>query len=497
MGKILKSTKIALLGHMVDALSGEDDVYYMFASHPEAWADDNNPNIATESVTDAIYDSQQRMMFGKRVKPADVRFLAPRYNWESNTLFTQYQSGDPDLYDKNFYVVTDENKVYKCLYNNRLTKSTIKPTLAQNTSFTTSDGYVWKYMCSITTSDMARFSSQHFIPVTPNNDIGLSATTSLDVIDVLNGGTNYLGNIQGTVQAQANTTIFQIDNTGSSDDDFYTKGSFYIHTGPAAGNLRIITKYVSNSIGNWITVDDSILGVVPSLSQYIIAPSVVIEGDGTGAKAIATLSAANSVSEVTIISRGTGYTRASARISANNSYGDGAILSVSVAPPGGHGNDPFLELGADALGFNIAFANNEANTIPTESEYRRYGLLKNPSEYGNTAALYTSNTFQQIFQVTVSPTTIYARDDIITGQTTSARGTVVHSNSTILMMTGDRNFANSEIITNQDGTPTSISSIITKGDIEPNSSQILYINNTTPVERANTSSETVKLIIQL
>lgn len=496
MGKILKNTKFALLENMAQEIAEGVETYYVFASNPEPWVDDNTPPATFESVSDSIFETQQKMLFGKRLKVNDGRFLTKRYGWVSDKVYTQYEDTDPNIFDKNFYVITDENKVYKCLYNKNGALSKIKPTLTQTAAFTTSDGYRWKYMFSVTPSDMNRFSTVDYIPVTPDATVISAAQSGLDVIEIINGGANYRTFVKGSIQAQANTSVFQIDNYASPDNDFYRDSAFYVESGPAAGALRVISSYESNSSGNWVTVANAIPGIVPSLSKYSIAPHVFIRGDGNGAIAVAEVSNSYSISTVTILATGNGYSRATATIVANTAFGSGANLVVRIPPPGGHGSNPYYELGADAFGVSVQFANNEGSTIQTESEFRRYGLLKNP-KYRTSASRYDANTFSQVFKCQVSPQTVFDKNEIVNGDTSGARGVVIHSNTSVLMMVGDKTFANSESITSETGKHASISTILSYGDIDQSSSTILYINNTTPIERANTETETVQLIVQL
>ena len=93
----------------------------------------------------------------------------------------QYISGlnfEVKLYETNYYVVTSEFKVYKCLNNNNATASTEEPTSTSSAPFTTTDGYVWKYMYSVSASDFEKFKTDDYIPIpltsVPGNQISPS-----------------------------------------------------------------------------------------------------------------------------------------------------------------------------------------------------------------------------------------------------------------------------------------------------------------------------------
>jgi hypothetical protein len=55
-----------------------------------------------------------------------------------------------------------------------------------------------------------------------------------------------------------------------------------------------------------------------------------------------------------------------------------ATLKVVGSPPGGHGANPFRELGSTALAVSVNISNTEGNTILQSNDYRTIGLLKDP-----------------------------------------------------------------------------------------------------------------------
>ena len=92
-------------------------------------------------------------MYGaKRITTADVTHAVPRHNWTSGVTYDQYDDQDTNLLNDDFYVMTEDYNVYKCLFNAGNTASTTKPTGVATTPFTTADGYIWKYMYTVTTA---------------------------------------------------------------------------------------------------------------------------------------------------------------------------------------------------------------------------------------------------------------------------------------------------------------------------------------------------------
>ena len=109
------------------------------------------------------------MLFVKKIGAADTVLLTKRYDWVTGTVYDQYDdsysstyqsnSGATNLADANFYVVTDDFNVYKCLDNNNNGTSTVEPTATGTETFELSDGYVWKFMYQIGAADRTKFLS--------------------------------------------------------------------------------------------------------------------------------------------------------------------------------------------------------------------------------------------------------------------------------------------------------------------------------------------------
>lgn len=472
-----------------------DDNYYVFAGRPQPWTDDATPPAVFESMKDSVFDTQKGMLFGKKITAQNLRMMVKRSPWASNTVYDYYTDTDVHLYDKNFFVLTDENKCFKVLFNGQGKRSTVKPTLTQNNAFTTSDGYTWKYMFSVDPTEMTNFATPMYFPVGSDANTVNSAHTGLDVVELTASGVGYLCYVNGKVQSTLTSSIIQIDNYASQDNDFYTRSAFYVTNGPGAGELRQITKYVANTSGNFVYVNSPVV-VVPQLSQYRISPYIKIVGDGSGAQAICDVNENYALANVQIIASGNGYSRATVVVQSNTSYGVGASIAAYVPPPGGHGSDASYELGADTFGVNIIFNGNENGTIPTESSYRRYGVMLNPMTAANNKVKFTGNTFSNVMEITTSPAITFKVGETITSNDAITQAYVIASNSSITKLVGEKNFEVKQQIVGANGVSTGISSIITPGDIDPTTPKILYINNSTPIPRTD-KSETVKLMFKI
>lgn len=180
-------------------------IYFTFGK-TVPWANDAAPSQANSSVT-AENEVWQNMIGAKLLTGNDIRHVVPRYDWESGDIYHAYDhcTCSLNLFNNlNFYVVTTDWNVYKCLSNNRSSPSTTMPSsLATNDTIHTPDGYIWKYMYTVSPGEQLKYTTASYIPVktltTDDNslqwDVQQAATPGgIDIIGVTNGGSNYTSN---------------------------------------------------------------------------------------------------------------------------------------------------------------------------------------------------------------------------------------------------------------------------------------------------------------
>ena len=92
--------------------------------------------------------ARQNLIAIKKVNSSDISHVVRRYNWTTNRAYTAWDSNDASIFDKEFYILTSEFKVYKCIVKGS-GNSTIQPTQTLTSPTAESDGYVWKYMYTI------------------------------------------------------------------------------------------------------------------------------------------------------------------------------------------------------------------------------------------------------------------------------------------------------------------------------------------------------------
>lgn len=446
-----------------------NSVYYVFAGYhvPYPSSDSVVPNLVN-NVDTTLRDPFRNMVFGKRVGTTDINAVVPRYNWTSNTVYTSYRS-DQDLSNTQFYVVVDEGanfRFFKCLDNNANTPSTVPPRFADTSAaasyYATSDGYVWKYMCSVDSTTFAKFATSAWAPVIPDANVsGNAVFGAIDVIAVSFKGSNYntfLANTFaiGDLRVGGDATKYNLANNASSSNGFFFGSFIYITGGTGIGQGRKIIDYTVIGSTKLITIETPFSISLDISSSYEVTPSVLVTGDGTGAiaRAIVNTAGANSISAVQIIARGSRYTFATANVVGNTGgVSNSATLLVVGGPKGGHGSDVEYELGATGVVVSVAFSNSESNTIPVVNDYREIGLLKDP-------------LFANVVYTVSSPTGKFTIGENVTQVSSNAVGVVTawDSISTLALTNVNGIFVTSQTVTGStSGATANLQSFLVNG----------------------------------
>lgn len=157
-----------------------DAVYFAIGRHTD-WDIDSQPPVPSDSDEETIYRRYDRLLAAFRVDESDTAFMAPRYDWETDTVYDQYDPTDGQLDQKMFYVRSSANNIYKVLDNNDGAASTVEPTGTSLDTFTTADGYTWKYMYTIEQADADKFMTPNYMPVFVDSNVRSNAESSMDV----------------------------------------------------------------------------------------------------------------------------------------------------------------------------------------------------------------------------------------------------------------------------------------------------------------------------
>jgi hypothetical protein len=238
-----------------DSISSSTKQYYVFVGKPDSWPNDNSPPSANNSLQSYEQQIYHDMCYGKIITPSNIAYMIPRVDWVANTIFAQYDQNDSSMSNKQYYVMTNKREVYKCIFNNYGSLSTIKPNLSSTYgNFSTSDRYIWKYMYTIDSSYNTTFTSNTFIPITANTYVSSNAVPgTIDYVYVSAGGTNYQTYAEGYISSFVNNYVVRLDNLASPFNNFYTKSAIYLKSGFGAGQIRNINNY--NGFTKQVTVD--------------------------------------------------------------------------------------------------------------------------------------------------------------------------------------------------------------------------------------------------
>ena len=143
--------------------ANSDDQYFVFFGKIDGWTVDTTPDTLVDCV-DSGFSSIRNSYGIKRIDRTNLFYVVARYDWISGAVYEQYDD-TVDMSDKQFYVMTDEYNLYKCIENGGGSKSTSKPTHTEvEIKASGDDGYKWKYLGKVT--ETARtFLTRDYIPV--------------------------------------------------------------------------------------------------------------------------------------------------------------------------------------------------------------------------------------------------------------------------------------------------------------------------------------------
>ena len=205
-----------------ESFSEASTSFYLFVGRPQPWTittpfgggTDSAPPTPLDNVDDE-YMYFRDMQAAKRIASADIQYAIPRHNWTSGTIYDYYRgdygaqwsstvsdivktvNNGTNLWASTtlFYVLSSTNNVYKCMGNNGGAASTEEPAGTSNSEYTAGDSYVWKYMYTLTTTQITDFLTADFMPVLTNGTVSGAATDgAVTQYKVMRGGAGYTSN---------------------------------------------------------------------------------------------------------------------------------------------------------------------------------------------------------------------------------------------------------------------------------------------------------------
>jgi hypothetical protein len=294
-------------------------------------------------------------LFGKKITSSNIRRLIRKVTWTSNTSYEMYRndysiqnptpnSNSSRLYDSNYYVINSDFRVYICIDNGssgtnlKGGKSQDEPTftdLEPSAAGISGDGYIWKYLFSVSPSDIIKFDSTEYV-VVPND---WATSTDSQIVSVRENG----------------------------------------DSGPTNPN-QIKKVYIENSGLGYSS------GVVD------------IIGDGSGGRVSISVNSSGSITSTQVVVGGYGYTWGIVDLGSlqpSGSLPNPAKLIPIIPPSKGHGYDIYTELGTDKV---LVYARFDDSTkdFPTDTKFAQVGIVKNPTTFSSDTVIFTENQYSSL-----------------------------------------------------------------------------------------------------
>ena len=474
------------------------NVYYMLIGKATPFTSatsggtDASPPAPADDVSSEFYVWDQTIA-GKKIVAGDVTFAVPRRDWTNSTVYDMYEdnisssnltaSGQASLYQSTFFFRTSDNRVYKVMDNNGGTAYSGAEPTSESTSPFAQGGYVLKYMYSITAAEQTKFLTTDFMPVSTDSTVSAAATD---------------GKIESVIV------------TGGSG---YTDGTYYVAVngdGSSAGTS-------SGAIISFVVSSNAIVdfGLTSGTDTIVYA--------GGGAYTFGTVT----LTDATVFTDTTLETAVSTGAIDN---GSGGAIQVEIGPKNGHGFNAVTELGGHYILMNTLFIGAERDDLLTGNDFRNISIITDPTTYG-TSTVASDSTIRQTYATQLTSVSgTFTADEKITQATTLAIGKVVEWDATnsILYYQQERftdygtnsvgayvAFSGANAITGASssaaGTPDSTSDsavtlangftiTFTDGymtpELQPDSGNIIYNENRSPISRATDQTEDIKIVVE-
>lgn len=494
------------------------DFWYVFASRANAWNDEDVPPALLDTW-DQVLESQRDMLLARRVRPVDVVFLARRIDWVSGTVYDRYDS-QTVLESSDFYVMTEDYRVYKCLNNNEGAPSTVKPTIIDPIEpERPADGYVWKFMFEIPSQDRVRFLNELYIPVRYfTAEIDFDTNAFVSSVSVENGGAGYT-EAYAYIEGDGTGAVLDvtIQDGYISDITVVQQGYGYsyanvkiIGTGTGAsatvelmaGDLNEAFGYAANAqVASEGSLGGAIFAVeiVDGGHDYVLGETtVVIAGDGQDAVVTVTGVENGAVTAVSVASEGSDYTIADLVVTGQTT-GYGAVLRPIISPQGGHGSHAPKELCATTLGIAVELS-GDAEELFYSNEFRQVGLIKNLKQM-NSNQLFTADVGTPCYVANVSDMTEFTVGDTVTtndGGLFRVVRIVTNETTEDIWLVGvySKINVNSSLSRDVAGAPAIAINTLTEPEFDKLSGEVMYLNNRLKVTRVVGQDEVVQVFLR-
>ena len=471
------------------------NTYYLFIGKATPFTtgtsggSDSSPSTPADSVSREFYN-WDAMIAAKKIPSTDITYALPRRDWSNGTTYDMYDddisssntatSGATNLFDSSFYFITSDYRVYKVLDNNGGSAYSGSEPTSTSTSPFALGGYVLKYMYALTASEAAKYLTTDYMPVSDDSTVTTAAT-------------------DGKIESLSVTA-------GSG----YTDGTYYAAVygdGTSAGTSSGAIVRITVSSG--------------SIASFgLTAGSDTTIHDGGAAYTYGT------------VNLGSSYTFSDAALSSSSSMGSGTggAVGVIISPKNGHGYSAINELGGHYVMTATTLTQDEGDDVSTANDFREVGLVVDPTTYG-TSTVASASTARMTFAVKFSSASGTFDADEKISNSSGAIGKVVEWDSTNSILyyhqerfgdygtnsttgaytafsgtgtitggtsgaTGTPSSSSTETVTLANNNTIAFTSGYANPELQPDSGDIIYIENRKPIQRASDQTEDIKLIIE-
>jgi len=471
------------------------NTYYLFIGKATPFTtgtsggSDSSPSTPADSVSREFYN-WDAMIAAKKIPSTDITYALPRRDWSNGTTYDMYDddisssntatSGATNLFDSSFYFITSDYRVYKVLDNNGGSAYSGSEPTSTSTSPFALGGYVLKYMYALTASEAAKYLTTDYMPVSDDSTVTTAAT-------------------DGKIESLSVTA-------GSG----YTDGTYYAAVygdGTSAGTSSGAIVRITVSSG--------------SIASFgLTAGSDTTIHDGGAAYTYGT------------VNLGSSYTFSDAALSSSSSMGSGTggAVGVIISPKNGHGHSAINELGGHYVMTATTLTQDEGDDVSTANDFREVGLVIDPTTYG-TSTVASASTARMTFAVKFSSASGTFDADEKISNSSGAIGKVVEWDSTNSILyyhqerfgdygtnsttgaytafsgtgtitggtsgaTGSPSSSSTETVTLANNNTIAFTSGYANPELQPDSGDIIYIENRKPIQRASDQTEDIKLIIE-
>lgn len=432
-----------------DQFTNDTRKYYVGIGRSEQW--DSSDTVPTPVNTPTEVEGFRNSLQSVK-KVSSTSLVVPRNNWSSGATYSQYDDQQGGYPLRPYYIMNENNQVYVCLESGRdanglLVPSTVQPTHSNLESRRESDGYVWKFLYTVSAASANNFLSANFMPTqiqatTDSNSTGIQlkqkavqdAAIAGEILSIIitDGGAGYT----------SKPTITITDPNGSN----------------ATANVTI-----DSATGQVVRIrmDDSTNGDIAGHGFSYTNPVILLTGGG------ATLN---------------------------------ATARAVLGPDSGIGRDPREDLKSASVMFHSELSGYDSDFIVNQ-DFRQVGLIRDIRDNAN--AIFNRTTGNALKSMTLSSIiTAFTADKIIEGQTTLARAYIDEVDSNVLYYhqtddTGFVAFQDGELLEETNGGGEGvIDSASILPEVLPKTGEVLFIDNRAPVDRALAQNEDIKVIIQ-